>query len=97
MPVASCLVDATPETPYLSMSLDLDRHLLAALAAKIPQPIENNNEVVVSAAVQELSPESLDAFLRMLELLDKPEQAKALGALIHQEIHHRLLATPIGH
>lgn len=36
-------------------------------------------------------------FLRMLELLDKPEHAKALGALISQEIHYRLLTTPFGH
>lgn len=97
MPVTSCLVEATPQMPYLSMSLDLDRHLMAALAAKTPQPSEYNPDTALGAAVQALSPELLDAFLRMLELLDQPEQAKALGALIYQEIHYRLLTTPFGH
>ncbi|MDL2186421.1 AraC family transcriptional regulator [Pseudomonas sp. ChxA] len=97
MPVTSCLVEATPQMPYLSMSLDLDRHLMAALAAKTPQPSEYNADTALGAAVQALSPELLDAFLRMLELLDHPEQAKALGALIYQEIHYRLLTTPFGH
>ncbi|WP_217699402.1 AraC family transcriptional regulator [Pseudomonas fluorescens] len=97
MPVTSCLLEATPETPYLSISLDLDRRLIAALAAKTPQSVEYNLDTAVGAAVQELSPELLDAVLRMLELLDKPEQAEALGALIYQEIHFRLLTTPFGH
>jgi len=97
MPVTSCLVEATPQMPYLSMSLDLDRHLMAALAAKTPQPSQYNADTAMGAAVQALSPELLDAFLRMLELLDQPEQAKALGALIYQEIHYRLLTTPFGH
>ncbi len=97
MPVTSCLVEATPQIPYLSMSLDLDRHLMAALAAKTPQPSQYNADTAMGAAVQALSPELLDALLRMLELLDQPEQAKALGALIYQEIHYRLLTTPFGH
>lgn len=97
MPVTSCLLEANPESPYLSLSLDLDRSLMAALAVKIPQPSEYNAATAVGAAVQELSPELLDAFLRMLELIDKPEQAKVLGALIYQEIHYRLLTTPFGH
>ncbi|WP_219268256.1 AraC family transcriptional regulator [Pseudomonas sp. Xaverov 259] len=97
MPVTSCLVEATPQMPYLSMSLDLDRHLMAALAAKTPQPNEYSADTAMGAAVQALSPELLDAFLRMLELLEQPEQAEALGALIYQEIHYRLLTTPFGH
>lgn len=97
MPVSSCLMEATPEMPYLSMSLDLDRHLMAALAAKTPPPIEFNADTATGAAVQTLSRELLDAFLRLLELLEKPEQAQALGALIYQEIHYRLLTTPFGH
>lgn len=97
MPVTSCLVEATPEKPYLSMSLDLDRSLMAGLAAKTPPPSEYSADTAIGAAVQELSPALLDAFLRMLELLEKPEQAKVMGALIYQEIHYRILTTSFGH
>ena len=98
MPVSSCVLEASEDTPYLSMSLDLDRSLLATLAAKIPPPEECVACCAAGAAVQEISPELLDAFLRLLELPDdNPEQARMLGALIRQEIHHRLLMTPFGH
>ena len=96
MPVTSCLLEATEDMPYLSMSLKLDRSLMASLAAKIPPPKGYSAYSAAGAAVQEISPELLDAFLRMLELLDKREHAEALGALICQEIHYRLLTTPFG-
>jgi len=96
MPVTSCLLEASDSTPYLSMSLKLDRSLMATLAAKIAPPKGYSVHTAAGAAVQEISPELLDAFLRMLELLDTPEQAGALGALIRQEIHYRLLTTPFG-
>ena len=97
MPVTSCLVEATPQQPYLSMSLALDRGLMATLAAKLPTPLEYGADSAVGAAVQALDSQLLDAFLRLLELLDKPDQAQALGELIYQEIHYRLLMTPFGH
>lgn len=96
MPVTSCLLEASEDAPYLSMSLKLDKSLMATLAAKTPPPKGYSAQSAAGAAVQEIGPELLDAFLRMLELLDKPEQAEALGALICQEIHYRLLTTPFG-
>ncbi len=96
MPVSSCILEATEEMPYLSMALELDRSLMATLAAKIPPSTEEPAHCSAGATVQAISPELLDAFWRMLELLDTPEQAQALGALICQEIHYRLLTTPFG-
>lgn len=97
MPITSCLLEATPDMPYLSMSLDLDRELMATLAAKIPPPAECDACSAVGATVQPLTPELLDALLRLLELLNQPEQAKVLGGFIYQEIHYRLLTSPFGH
>lgn len=96
MPVSSCVLEATEDLPYLSMSLELDRSLMATLAAKISPATEYRAHPAAGAAVQTISQELLDAFLRMLELLDSPEQARDLGPLICQEIHYRLLATPFG-
>lgn len=96
MPVTSCLLEASKDMPYLSMSLKLDKSLMATLAAKTSPPKGYSANSAAGAAVQKISPELLDAFLRMLELLDTPEQAEALGALICQEIHYRLLTTPFG-
>lgn len=96
MPVSSCVLEASEDKPFLSMTLGLDKALLASLAAKIP-PSAEDRFPSAGAAVQEVSPELLDAFLRLLELLDNPGQAEVLGALIRQEIHYRLLTSPFGY
>lgn len=96
MPVSSCVLEAAEDKPYLSLSLNLDKGLIASLAAKIPPPKEPGG-YSAGAVVQELSPELLDACLRLLELLDNPEQAQVLGSLVCQEIHYRLLTSPFGH
>ena len=97
MPVSSCLVEASAEKPYLSVALHLNKDLLATLSTKVPLSAGERVHSGVGAAVQELNPELLDAFIRLLELLEKPEQAPILGALICEEIHYRLLASPFGY
>ncbi|MDY3809786.1 AraC family transcriptional regulator [Desulfovibrio sp. PG-178-WT-4] len=97
MPVSSCVLEASEDKPFLSMSLELDKSLLAGLAAKVPPPAEDRIQSSAGAAVQEVSPELLDAFLRLLELLESPGQAEVLGDLIRQEIYYRLLTSPFGY
>lgn len=96
MPVSSCVMEASEEKPYLSMSLNLDKSLIATLAAKVPPSAEYGACSSTGAVVQPVGPELLDAFLRLLELTEKPEQAKVLGDLVYQEIHYRLLTSPFG-
>lgn len=96
MPVSSCLMEATADNPYLSMSLELDSSLIATLAQRVPIPSQDGDATAFGATVQPVGPDLLDAFLRMMELIDKPEYADMLGPLIYQEIHFRLLMTPFG-
>ena len=97
MPVSSCLGEASAKKPYLSMALDLNKDLLATLSTKVSLPTGHHVSSGIWAAVQELSPELLDAFIRLLEVLEQPEQAPVLGALICEEIYYRLLASPFGY
>lgn len=96
MPVSSCVMEASEEAPYLSMSLNLDKSLIATLASKIPPSAKYSTNFAAGAAVQEVDPELLDAFLRLLELAGKPEQSSILSDLVYQEIHYRLLTSPFG-
>ena len=97
MPVSSCVLEASEDKPYLSMSLDLDKSLIASLAAKVPPAAGSRASAATGAAVQEIGPDLLDAFLRLLELADQPDQAQVLGSLVFQEIHYRLLTSPFGY
>ena len=94
MPVSSCVMEASKETPYLSMSLKLDTGLIASLASQIPSP--SDSTVYRGAGTQEVDPDLLDAFVRLAELTEKPEQILVMRDMLMREIHYRLLIGPQG-
>ena len=94
IPSANHVIVASPEQPFLAVTLDLDKYLITQLAAEI-QPILGNGSYK-GMAVAEVDPDVLDAFLRLVELLDKPEQIAVLAPMIIREIHYRLLIGPQG-
>lgn len=94
MPNMSHITDASPERPYLVLSLDLDSHLTARLAAGLPPA--RAREALKSSAVSPTDPEVLRAFLRLMELLDRPEHIPVLAPITLREIHLRLLLGPQG-
>lgn len=96
MPVSSCVLEASEDTPYLSMSLNLDKSLIASLAVKIPTTQEYDGNTVSGAVVQPVGPELLDAFLRLCELTETPDPTGILSNLVIQEIYFRLLTSPFG-
>ena len=96
MPASSCVMVASEAVPYLSMGLTLDKSLIASLSAEVPPSTKYGGSVSRGAMVQEIGPELLDAFLRLLELTEKPEPEPVLESLLRQEIHYRLLTSPFG-
>jgi transcriptional regulator GlxA family with amidase domain len=75
--------------------MSLNKHLIAQLATEIP-PVQDFDNVHKGFAVAEVDHGFLDAFLRLTELLDSPEQAPVLAPMIVREIHSRLLMSPQG-
>lgn len=96
MPASSCVMSASRERPYLSMSLALNRSLIADLASKVPPSSSRNGNLCRGAVVQNLEPDLLDAFLRLAELAEKPEQIPVMSGLLLREIHYRLFVSPFG-
>ncbi len=111
MPSSSSLVDACPARPFLAVSLVLDRQLIARLAAETPLPPGAGSAPApsvlspgagrapapsVGISVADADPGVLDAFLRLVEVLEQPEQIPVLAPMIAREIHYRLLIGPQG-
>ncbi len=96
LPSANHLLFASPEKPFLAVTLDLDKYLITQLAAEIPPSSRFENGSHRGIAVAEVDPDVLDAFLRLVELLDRPEQIPVLAPMIIREIHYRLLIGPQG-
>ncbi|HWT42033.1 MAG TPA: AraC family transcriptional regulator [Sphingopyxis sp.] len=95
LPVSGMVIDASAENPYLCLKLDLDvavlGELLLAHDARVPR-----NDHAPSIAVGNTDAGLLDAALRLLRLLDTPDDIAALAPLVEREILYRLLTGSQG-
>ena len=90
LPVTGCIVEASRDRPYLSLSLDLDPARIADLLLELPS--EPPRQIApVALAVSDLGDDLLDGVVRLLRLLDRPDEAAVLRPLIDREILYRLL------
>jgi AraC-like DNA-binding protein len=96
LPASVMITQASPETPCISMVLDLDKSLLEQLALQTSHKAVDEHHVVGGALKQPVDPGMLDAFFRMVELLDTPERIPVLAPMIVKEIHYLLLVGPNG-
>lgn len=95
VPCVSRILEAAPETPCLGVLLELDSRLILQLLTEMKLPPLRNTPHDATA-IADTDPLVLDAFLRLTELLDAPEQQTVMAPLIIREIHYRLLAGPLG-
>ncbi|MBE2294005.1 MAG: AraC family transcriptional regulator [Phycisphaerales bacterium] len=96
VPSSFHILEASVERPFLAIALELDPPLLAQLVAKIPPMAEDGAASLRGLFVEDAPPELLDALVRLLSLLDTPEQIEILAPIVIQEIHYRLLSGPQG-
>lgn len=98
LPVVSLVTQATPEEPHLGLGMAIDSEALQEvlnrinLRATAPAPPEDLRGVAVHQASLKL----LDATLRLLRLIERPEDIAGLAPLIEQEILYLLLTGPYG-
>lgn len=95
MPSISTILKATPEKPLFAVSLNIDRSLATELAAEIP-PAAGLNQPHLGVSVTRVEADVLEAFARLVELLDKPEQTPLRSPLLIREIITRILVSPQG-
>lgn len=95
LPVVSQVTKASKEEPILGLVLKLDmpviREILSQQEFLPEQPIDARG-----MAVGVTSMELLDACLRLVDLLDTPQDIPFLANLIQREIIYRLLRSPQG-
>ena len=95
LPADSTVLNASPEKPYCSMVLGLDASLITQIIAKLPEE-NTDKQKSLAVACSKTDPAVLEAFTRLVELLDTPDHIKYLAPLIIREIHYRLLTGPLG-
>ncbi|MBP2237242.1 AraC-like DNA-binding protein [Sinorhizobium kostiense] len=87
---------ASPEQPYLSMNFQIDTGKIATLVDRIGDQPMTSPASPRGMTVSKLAPELESAALRLLRLLDRPDDISVLLPLIEQEILYRLLIGPQG-
>ncbi len=96
MPSVNRIIAASKDKPFLALSIKLDRYLITQLAAEVQPTPKSGNDSYRGVAIAAVTPEVLDAFLRLVELLDNPERIPVLAPMITREIHYHLLTGPQG-
>ena len=96
LPIVSRVSVASVETPYLAFFLKLEmsvvRDILHTEEVRISAPPDGTRGMVLGHATVEL----LAPCLRMVQLLDKPQDVPFFGKMLHREIIYRLLQGPQG-
>ena len=96
LPVVTQIIEASAEEPYLGLTMELDLRAIAQLMLghEIPSSRQPGNQLGI--AVSEVPSALSDAFIRLIDLLEHPEDIPVLAPLIRQEIFYRLLTGEQG-
>lgn len=97
VPSSFYVMDGTEDAPFLCLSLAVDSFLLTRLAAEVPPSPENPSASSMrGVSVENVDVAVLDAFSRLMDLLDRPEHISMLAPMIIKEIYYRMLLGPQG-
>lgn len=91
LPIISHILEASPEKPYLGLTLELDLKEISRLMLHDGIPPSLSGPTNRGIGVSKLTPSLLNAVERLLELLDNPKEISVFLPLIQQEIYYRLL------
>ncbi len=90
LPVRGCVVEATPDRPYLGFKLSLDPVQLCEIIAQTKIDI-GKKESVRGLFVSNADSSLIDCAIRLTKLLETPQDLPFLAPMIVREIYYRLL------
>jgi AraC-like DNA-binding protein len=90
LPITGQIVEASPEIPYLCVNLQLDMN-------QIFEVIQSSNQVIPSSppgrglVISRVEDSLLDTVLRLIRLLETPQDIPVLASSVKREIVYRIL------
>jgi AraC-like DNA-binding protein len=96
LPRVSQVLEASPERPYLALRLELAPTLVSSVLVEAGYASSRDHGEVRAIAVSPVDGHLLDAFVRLVRLLEAPTEAPVLQPLITREIIYRLLVGEQG-
>lgn len=95
LPAVGAVHPAAGGEPYLAISLTLTPAIVADLLADLPKPA-GGALYAPGFSVAPVTPELLDAWVRMMRLTERPDEVAALAPAFEREILFRVLQGPMG-
>lgn len=96
LPLTFQVEEASKERPYLGFRLNLDSSLVASVMMESGIEPKKGDASLKAMDVSPMDANLLDAVVRLVRLLDAPDEHKILSPLITREIVFRLLASGQG-
>lgn len=91
LPVTGRVVEASEAHPYLALRMELDPTVVGSVMVESGVPAPHDHREAKAIVVSALETDLLDAIVRLVRLLDSPEQARVLVPMVQREIIYRLL------
>jgi len=91
LPRVSHVVEASRDTPYLSLRLELGPNLVGSVMMEAEYVVQKKNTNAEATKVSPLNTELLDVLVRLVRLIEHPDEARLLMPIIKREIIFRLL------
>jgi AraC-like DNA-binding protein len=96
LPVIGEIIEASPGKPFLALNMKLDQRAMTELMVSgnrpSPRAVPTGRGMAVGHATMPL----LQAFQRLIDLLDEPDDIPVLAPLIQREILYRLMVSDQG-
>lgn len=96
VPLTGRIVDASKQNPYLALRLELAPILVGSVMVEAALPAPSGTGDAKAVVVSALDSGLLDSTLRLVRLLESPDEARVLLPLIKREIIYRLLTGEQG-
>lgn len=91
VPAFGRVTEATPDTPFLAVAMDIDLAILRAVMTELPDPPKPATDPGLGLYVDHLDDRVLDCLARLVELAHMPDAIGALYPAIMREICYWLL------
>ncbi len=95
LPILARISEASPQRPYLGLALDIDPLKIGELTAALPQSYRSE-PLSRAIGVDSLNVDIQNAALRLLRLLDTPDDILVLAPIVERELLYRVLTGSLG-
>jgi AraC-like DNA-binding protein len=96
LPIIGTVVKASKDKPYLVIQIDIDRKLLSELLILMEGFPAANSKAGCGLFIGKVDPQMGESVLRLIKLLETPEDIPILAEPILREIHYRILRCEYG-